>query len=58
MFIEHLGIPNAYSRWYNYCKSACVCSFNIYNLQRLYRQHNERHTAFDKTKKNENVYIL
>jgi hypothetical protein len=30
MFTVHSGIPNAYNRRYNYCKSACVCINYIY----------------------------
>jgi len=32
IFTVHSGIPNAYNRWYNYYKSACVCSYNVYTM--------------------------
>ena len=32
MFTMHSGIPNAYNRWQNYWKTACVCIYNIYAM--------------------------
>ena len=32
MFMVHSGIPNAYNRWYSYCKNAYVFSYNVYAI--------------------------
>jgi len=32
MFTVHSGIPNVYNMWYNYSKSACAFSYNVYTM--------------------------